>query len=81
MEASKLIDGSVTVPPAKSGHPSPLRSEAKRVEKRSTGRKAMRVRLKVKAIGKSKWEKLVCRYCGSSDLGPSVRAAPFASTQ
>ena len=71
MDASKLINGNGTVPPAKSGQPSAVRSEARKVNKRSTGKKGKRVGRKVKAIRESKSEKLVCRYCGSDDLAPS----------
>ena len=70
MDASKLINGNGTVPPAKSGQQSAVRSEAKKVN-RSTGQKGKTVCRKVKAIRKSKSEKLVCRYCGSDDLAPS----------
>jgi hypothetical protein len=79
MEASKLINGSqagVLVKRSgsapKSVQPSPLRSEARKVDKRSTGKKAKTERPLAKAIRKSKSEKLVCRYCGSDDLAPSV---------
>ena len=50
---------------------SAVRSEAKKVDKRPTGKKTKTKRPQVKAIRKSKSEKLVCRYCGSSDLAPS----------
>ena len=39
MDASKLINGSGTVLPAKSGQPSAVRSEATKVDKRPTGKK------------------------------------------
>ncbi len=55
----------------KSVQASAVRSEAKKVNKRSTGEKAKTKRPQVKAIRKSKSEKLVCRYCGSDDLVPS----------
>ena len=72
MDASKLINGSGTsASPAKSGQPSAVRSEAKKVDKRPTGKKTKTERPQAKAIRKSKSEKLVCRYCGSSDLAPS----------
>jgi hypothetical protein len=71
MDASKLTNGSGTVPPAKSGQPSVVRTEVKKVDERSTGKKEKRERPQAKAIRKSKSEKLVCRYCGSSDLAPS----------
>ena len=71
MDASKLTNGSGTVPPAKSGQPNAVRSEAKKVDNKPTGKKAKTKRPKVKAIRKSKSEKLVCRYCGSADLAPS----------
>jgi hypothetical protein len=78
MDASKLMNGSRdevlaqgSAPLAKSLQPSAVRSEAKKVDKRSTGKKAKTERPQVKAIRKSKSEKLVCRYCGSDDLAPS----------
>ena len=78
MDASKLTNGSRdevlakrSVPPPKSGLPSAVRSGAKKVDKRATGKKAKTERPQVKAIRKSKSEKLVCRYCGSDDLAPS----------
>ena len=78
MDASKLINGSrdevlakPSMPAPKSGQPSAARSEAKKVDKRSTGKKAKTEHPLVKAIRKSKSEKLVCRYCGSDDLAPS----------
>ena len=77
MEASKLKNGSragVLVkrsgPAPKSGQPSTVPSEAKKVDKRATGKKAETERQQAKAIRKSKSEKLVCRYCGSADLAP-----------
>ena len=78
MDASKLINASKAEvltkrsrPAPKSDQPSAVRSEAKKVDKRSTGKKGKTERPQVKAIRKSKLEKLVCRYCGSNDLGPS----------
>jgi hypothetical protein len=78
MDASKLINGSRTetlakpsTAPARSGQPNAMRSEAKKVGKRASGKKAKTERPHVKAIKKSKSEKLVCRYCGSDDLAPS----------
>jgi hypothetical protein len=78
MDASKSINGSRaevlakrSVPAPKSGQRNAVRSEAKKVHKRSTGKKAKTERPQVKAIRKSKSEKLVCRYCGSDDLAPS----------
>src|SRR6266436_237060 len=78
MDASKLINGSKaevltkrSTPVPKSDQPSAVRSEAKKVDKRSTGKKGRTERPQVKAIRKSKSEKLVCRYCGSDDLAPS----------
>ena len=71
MDPSKLTNGSGTEPPAKSGQPSAVRSEAKKVNKKPTEKKAKTERPKAKAIRKSKSEKLVCRYCGSDDLAPS----------
>jgi hypothetical protein len=60
-----------SAPPTKSVRKSAVRSEARKVDKRSTGKKAKTERPQVKAIRKSKSEKLVCRYCGSDDLAPS----------
>ena len=78
MDASKLTNGSRaevlakrSMPAPKSGQPTAVLSEAKKVDKRSTGQKANIERPQVKAIRKSKSEKLVCRYCGSEDLAPS----------
>jgi hypothetical protein len=78
MDATKLTNGSRTetltkpsAPPARNGQPNAMRSEAKNAGKRASGKKAKTVRPHVKAIGKSKSEKLVCRYCGSDDLAPS----------
>jgi hypothetical protein len=78
MDASKLTNGSRdevlakrSVPAAKSVQASAVSSEAKKVDRRSTGKKAKTGRPQVKAIRKSKSEKLVCRYCGSDDLAPS----------
>jgi hypothetical protein len=71
MDASKLINGSGTELPAKIGQPSAVRSEAKKVDKRVIGKKAKTERPRAKTIRSSKSEKLVCRYCGSSDLAPS----------
>jgi hypothetical protein len=71
MDASKLTNGSGTVPVAKRGQPNAVRSEAKKVRKRAVGNKVATVHPRRKAIGISKSEKLVCRYCGSSDLAPS----------
>jgi len=67
--AEALAKSSVPVP--KSGHASAVRSEAKKVNKRSTGKKAKSERPQVKALRSSKSEKLICRYCGSDDLAPS----------
>ena len=78
MDASKLINGNRAevlakglVPSPKSVQASPVRSEAKKIDKRSNRKRAKRKRPQVKAIRKSKSEKLVCRYCGSDDLAPS----------
>ena len=78
MDASKLTNGSRDEVVAKRSAPAPksvkasaVRSEAKKVDKRSTGKKAKTVRPEMKAIKNSKSEKLVCRYCGSDDLAPS----------
>ena len=71
MDSSKLTNGSETVPLAKSGQPSAVRPEAKKVNKKAIGKKTTTERPRPKAIGSSKSEKLVCRYCGSDDLAPS----------
>jgi hypothetical protein len=78
MDASKLTNGSRdevlakrSVLAPKSVQASAVRPETKKVDKRSTGKKAKTERPQVKAIRKSKSEKLVCRYCGSDDLAPS----------
>jgi hypothetical protein len=78
MDASKSTNGSGDEALAKRSAPAPknvqesaVRSEAKKIDKRSTGKKAKTERSQVKAIRKSKSEKLVCRYCGSDDLAPS----------
>jgi hypothetical protein len=78
MDASKLTNGSRdevlvkrSAPAPQSVQASAVRSEARKVDKRSTGKKAKTERPQVKAIRKSKSEKLVCRYCGSHDLAPS----------
>ena len=78
MNALKSTNGSSaealaksSVPAPKSGHPNGARSEARKVDKRTTGKKVKRERPQVKALRSSKSEKLVCRYCGSDDLAPS----------
>jgi hypothetical protein len=78
MKASKLTNGSKdevlakrSAPAPKSVQASTVRSEARKVDKSATGKKAKTERPQVKAIRKSKSEKLVCRYCGSDDLAPS----------
>jgi hypothetical protein len=78
MNASKSTNGSSpealaksTVPSPKSGHPNGECSEARKVNKRATGKKDKRERPQVKALRSSKSEKLICRYCGSDDLAPS----------
>ena len=78
MDASKLTNGSGaevlgkrSAPAPKSVQASAVRSEAKKIDKRSNGKKAKTKRSRVKAIRKSKTEKLVCRYCGGEDLAPS----------
>ena len=78
MDASKLANGigdevsaKHSTLESKSGQPNTLRSEAKKVGKRATGRKGKTARPQVKAVRKSKSDKLVCRYCGSDDLAPS----------
>jgi hypothetical protein len=77
-DASKLTNGSKvevlvkrSAPAPKSGQPNAVRSAAKKVRKRATGKKAKTERPQMKAIRKSKSEKLVSRYCGSDDLAPS----------
>jgi hypothetical protein len=71
MDASKLTNGSRdevlakrSAPARKSGQPNAVRSEAEKVSKRATGKKAKIERPPVKAIRSSKTEKLLCRYCG-----------------
>jgi hypothetical protein len=78
MDASKLTNGSrdevlakSSAPAPKSGQASAARSEAKKVDKKSTEKKAKTERPQVKPIRRSKSEKLVCCYCGSDDLAPS----------
>jgi hypothetical protein len=78
MDASKLTNGSrdevlakSSAPAHKSGQPNAVRSQAKKVRERATGKKAKTERPQVTANRKSKSEKLVCRYCGSDDLAPS----------
>jgi hypothetical protein len=85
MDTSKLTNGSRaevlvkrSVPPPKSGQPNAERSEAKKVDKRATGKKAKTERPQVKAIRKSKSENLVCRYCGSDDLAPASSSDEIA---
>jgi hypothetical protein len=64
MEHAKLANGSVDKLPI--GH---SQSSAR---KKADRKKAGSVRpLRKEAGGKSKSEKLVCRYCGSDDLAPS----------
>ena len=67
MDASKLTSGSADevlakrpAPALRSGQAIAVRSEAKKVDRRSTGKKAKIERPQVKAIRKSKSEKLVC---------------------
>jgi hypothetical protein len=79
MRTSKLISdngselptkGSAT--PEKRTHGEPAQSQGKKATKRATQEKAMPANARRKAtIGGSKSEKLICRYCGSSDLAPS----------
>jgi hypothetical protein len=78
MDASKSINVSRaevlakrSAPAPKSGQPNTVRSEAKKIGKRASEKKAKIERPQVKAIRRSKSEKLVCRYCGSDDLAPS----------
>jgi len=75
VDATKLTNGSKdevlakrSAPAPKSGQPIAARSEAKKVGKRATGKKAKTERPQVRTIRKSKSEKLVCRYCGSDLL-------------
>jgi hypothetical protein len=68
-KAEVLVKRSALAP--KSVPSSAVRSEAKKVGKRSTGKKAKTERPLEKAIRSSKSEKLVCRYCGSDDLAAS----------
>ena len=78
MDAQKLTNGSKaevltkrSEPAPRSGQPNAVRSEAKKVDTKATGKKAKRGRRLGKAIENSKSEKLVCGYCGSDDLAPS----------
>jgi hypothetical protein len=78
MDASKLTHGirdkvsaEQSAPATKSGQPSAMRSEVRKVGKRSIGRNGKTARPQAKAVRKSKSDKLVCRYCGSDDLAPS----------
>jgi hypothetical protein len=82
MDAAKLINGRrdevlakpfATAP--KRFQASAARSEAKKVVKRSTGKTE---RPQVKAIRKSKSERLVCRYCRSDDLAPASSSDEIA---
>jgi hypothetical protein len=78
MKAPKSTNGSTgqvlvkrSAPEPKNVHASAVRSEARKVDRRSTEKKAKTEGPQVKANRKSKSEKLVCRYCGSDDLAPS----------
>ena len=78
MNASKSTNGSSaealaksSMPAPKSGHPNGARSEARKLDKRTTGKKGKTERPQVKALTRSKSKKLICRYCGSDDLAPS----------
>jgi hypothetical protein len=78
MNASKLTNGheaevldKTSQTPPKSAQRSAARAAAKKVSKKATGQKTKTKRPQVKAIRKSKSEKLVCRYCGSDDLALS----------
>jgi hypothetical protein len=78
MDASKLTNGSReealvkrSATAAKSGQTRAVRSEVKKPDMRSARKKLKTERPRVKLIGKSKSDKLVCRYCGSDDLAPS----------
>ena len=78
MDASKSTNGSRdeilakrTAPAPKSVQSSAAPSETKKVDRKSTGKKAKTERPQSTAVKKSKSEKLVCRYCGSDDLAPS----------
>ena len=78
MDASKFINGSGTVPLAKSDQPNAVRSEAKKVDKGPTGKTAKTERPKVKAISKSKSEKLVCRYAVARTWRPASSSGAIA---
>ena len=78
MDASKLTNGSeaevldkTSETPPKSAQRNAVQAAAKKVSKKATGQKTKTEGSQVKAIRKSKSEKLVCRYCGSGDLAPS----------
>jgi hypothetical protein len=78
MDASKLTNGigdevlaKRSAPAPKNVQPNTVRSDTKDAGKGTPERKVKTVRPRVKAIRKSKSEKLVCRYCGSDDLAPS----------
>ena len=58
--------------PAKRDHAKPVRSQGEKAHERATQEKAKPAPVRRKATrGRSKSEKLVCRYCGSNDLAPS----------
>jgi hypothetical protein len=84
LDASKLTNGSreevlgKRSAPPKSVQASAVRSEAKKVGNRATGKKAKSERPRVTAVKKSKSEKLVCRYCGSDDLAPASSSDEIA---
>ena len=82
MDASKLINGSGdevlakrSAPAPKSGQASAVGSEAKKVDRKSTEKKAKTERPRSKAVKKSKSEKLVCRYLRKLRPSPQLYQA------
>jgi hypothetical protein len=78
MDTSKLMNGSRDEVSAKRSAPVPnsiqasaVRSQAKKVTKKATGKKAKTEHPRATPIRSPKSEKLGCRYCGSNDLAPS----------
>jgi hypothetical protein len=80
MEHAKLANGSRHESPI--GRSSSSAEQDQKDAARSAGKKALRKKtelrkaqparpLRKKMAGKSKSDKLVCRYCGSDDLAPS----------
>jgi hypothetical protein len=86
MEASKLTNGNRDEVLAKGSVPArksvnaraAVRSEAKKVESKSTGKKAKAERHQVKAIKKSKSEKLVCRIAEATTWPPASSSGAIA---